>query len=249
MTHGERQTRTGGDPGTLTAVSAIIPALNEAPSIEGVVGSLKGQEILTEVVVVDNGSEDGTGEIAREAGARVVREERRGYGYACLAGVLAAEEAGVVVMLDGDAADDPRDLPKVLAPILDGEADLVIGSRALGTRAAGSMTFQQVFGNYLVAALVRTLYGKRVTDLGPFRAIRREKLLALDMSEMGYGWPVEMIVKAARAGYRYREVPVSYHRRVGTSKVGGTLKGSLKAGHAFVRTALRYRRWRPERSA
>ena len=228
-------------------VAAIIPALNEAASIERVVAGLRSQEPLSsggEIIVVDNGSDDGTGEIARRAGARVVREEQRGYGYACYAGIVAAD-AEVVVMLDGDAADDPQDLPRIVGPVLKGQADLVIGSRALGKRASGSMTAQQIFGNHLVAVLVLLLYGRRVTDLGPFRAIRREKLLALEMSEMGYGWPVEMIVKSARAGYRHMEVPVSYHRRIGTSKVGGTIKGSLKAGYAFIRTALRYRRWLP----
>lgn len=225
-----------------------MPALNEAPSIERVVEGLKGQEILSGgVFVVDNGSEDGTGEIAARAGAEVVRGEgRRGYGYACRAGVLAAENAEIIVLLDGDAADDPNDLPRVLAPVLSGEADLVMGSRELGSRAAGSMTPQQIFGNRLAAALMRLLYGMRVTDLGPFRAIRRRELLALGMREMGYGWSVEMMVKSARAGYRYREVPVSYHRRVGTSKVGGTVKGSAKAGWAIISTTLRYARWRPE---
>ena len=201
---------TSGDVST-PRVSAIVPALDEAPSIERVVEGLKAQPLLAsgEVIVVDNGSTDDTGELARRAGARVVREERRGYGQACLAGVLAAEDAEVVVLLDGDAADDPDDLPRVLAPLLEGEADLVVGSRVLGTRDRGSMTWQQVFGNKLASFMMRAIYGVRVTDVGPFRTIRREDLLALDMQEMTYGWPSEMIVKAARAGYRYQEVPVS----------------------------------------
>jgi glycosyltransferase involved in cell wall biosynthesis len=178
-----------------------------------------------------------------------VREERRGYGYACLAGVLAARDAEVVVLLDGDAADDPNDLPRVLEPLLKGEADLVVGSRTLGSRDRGSMTPQQIFGNKLAAALMRTLYGVRVSDVGPFRAIRREDLLALEMREMTYGWPSEMIVKAARAGYRYREVPVRYHRRVGVSKVGDTLVGSLKVGWRIISTILRYSRWKPRKTA
>ena len=236
------------DPRSLQRIVAIIPALDEAPSIAGVVETLRGQEsiALRRIIVVDNGSSDGTGEIARRAGASVVREERRGYGYACLAGVLAAEEADVLVLLDGDAADDPDDLPRVLEPLLSGAADLVVGSRTLGSRERGSMTPQQVFGNRLAAFLIRLFYGVRVSDLGSFRAIRRDDLLALKMQEMIYGWPVEMIVKSIRAGYRYREVPVRHRRRSGgVSKVGGTIRGSLKAGQNIISTVLRYSRWQP----
>jgi glycosyltransferase involved in cell wall biosynthesis len=176
----------------------------------------------------------------------VVREERRGYGYACLAGVLTAEEADVIVLLDGDAADDPEDLSRILEPLLAGEADLVVGSRMLGSRAPGSMTPQQVFGNRLAAFLIRLLYGVKVSDLGSFRTIRRGDLLALDMREMTYGWPVEMMVKAIRAGYRYREVPVRHRRRFGgVSKVGITLRESLEVGWYIISTVLRYFRWRP----
>jgi glycosyltransferase involved in cell wall biosynthesis len=231
-------------------IAAVIPALDEAPSISRVVEGLREQELLGsgDIIVVDNGSTDGTGVIARGAGARIVREERRGYGYACLAGVLAAEAAEVIVLLDGDAADDPEDLPRVLEPLLKGEADLVVGSRTLGSRARGSMTWQQVFGNHLAAFLMRALYGVRVSDVGPFRAIRREDLLTLEMREMTYGWPSEMIVKSARAGYRYREVPVRYHQRLGVSKVGDTLVGSLKVGWRIISTILRYSRWTPRKS-
>ncbi len=229
-------------------VVAVVPALDEARSIAGVVRALREQRAvaLHRVIVVDNGSTDGTGETARRAGAHVVREERRGYGYACLAGVLAAGEAGVIVLLDGDAADDPDDLSRILEPLLSGDADLVVGSRTLGAREPGSMTPQQVLGNRLAAFLMNKIYGVNVSDLGSFRAIRRDDLLALEMGEMTYGWPVEMIVKAARAGYRYHEAPVRHRRRSGgTSKVGGTLKGSLMAGWYILSTVLRYARWTP----
>ena len=242
----------GGGPASArpsARIIIVIPALDEAPSIEGVVRGLREQDLVSQerIIVVDNGSTDGTGEIARKAGASVVTEERRGYGYACRAGVLAAREADVIVLLDGDAADDPTDLSRVLEPILRGEADLVVGSRVAeaGSRARGSMTIQQVFGNKLATLMMHAIYGVKVTDLGPFRAIRRDDLLALQMREMSYGWSVEMMVKSLRAGYRYREVPVRYHRRIGVSKVGGTLKGSIKAGWAIISTTLRYSRWNP----
>ena len=214
------------------------------------VEGLCGQEPLAsgEIIVVDNGSTDGTGEVARRAGARVVREVRRGYGYACLAGVLAAETP-IIVFLDGDAADDPDDLARVLEPLRAGEADSSWGRGLLGSRARGSMTWQQIFGNRLAAFLMRALCGVGVSDVGPFRAIRREDLLALGMREMTYGWPSEMIVKSVRAGYRYREVPVRYHRRIGVSKVGDTLAGSLRVGWRIISTILRYSRWKPRESA
>jgi glycosyltransferase involved in cell wall biosynthesis len=232
----------------LPRIVAIIPALDEAPSIAGVVETLRAQRTVSlhRIIVVDNGSSDGTGEIARRAGASVVREERRGYGYACLAGVLVAKEADVIVLLDGDAADNPDDLSNILEPLLAGEADLVVGSRTLGSREPGSMTPQQVLGNRLATFLMRNIYGVKVSDLGSFRAIGREDLLALEMQEMTYGWPVEMMVKAARAGYRYHEVPVEHRRRSGgVSKVGGTLRGSLMAGWYILSTVFRYSRWTP----
>jgi glycosyltransferase involved in cell wall biosynthesis len=246
MTISDSPTGEGLGPGRRRwpRIAAVIPALDEAQSIARVVEGLRAQALLAsgEIIVVDNGSTDGTGEIARRVGARVVREERRGYGYACLAGVLAADD-------DGDAADDPEDLPRVLEPLLAGEADLVVGSRALGSRAKGSMTWQQVFGNHLAAFLMHALYGVRVSDVGPFRTIRRDHLLALEMREMTYGWPSEMIVKSARAGYHYCEVPVSYHRRLGASKVGGTVVGSLEVGWRIISTILRYSRWTPSKMA
>lgn len=230
-------------PGALR-IAAVIPALDEAPSIGQVVRGLRAQTgtALHQIVVVDNGSRDATAAVAREAGATVVGEPRRGYGYACLAGVLAAD-ADVIVLLDGDAADDPADLPRLVGPILDETADLVVGSRAIGTLERGSMTPHQVFGNWLAATIMCRLYGVAVTDLGPFRAIRRADLLGLEMQEMTYGWSVEMMVKAARAGLRYHEVPVSYRRRIGASKVSGTVRGSVRAGWCILSTTFRYWRW------
>ena len=231
-------------------IVAVIPALDEAGSIGRVVETLRRQAAveLHRIIVVDNGSSDETGEIASRAGASVVREERRGYGRACYAGVLVAEEADVIVLLDGDAADNPDDLSRVLDPLLSGEADLVIGSRTLGVREPGSMTVQQVLGNRLAAFLMRYIYGVKVTDLGSFRAIRRADLIALEMREMTYGWPVEMMVKAARADYRYREVPVRHRRRSGgVSKVGGTIKGSFMAGWYILSTVFRYALWTPRK--
>ena len=226
-------------------VAAVIPALNEAPSIGRVVAQLRAAGALDRIIVVDNGSTDGTGDLARAAGATVVREERRGYGYACRAGVLAADDVDLLVLLDGDAADDPGDLPAILAPLLRGEAELVAGSRTRGSSELGAMSPQQIFGNRLAAWLMRRLYGVGVSDLGPFRAIRRGDLLALGLREMTYGWSAEMMVKAARAGYRYREVPARYHRRLGVSKVSDTVGGSHRAGWCILATTWRYARWRP----
>jgi glycosyltransferase involved in cell wall biosynthesis len=229
-------------------IVVVVPALNEAESIGSVVNGLTRQDAvrLHRIVVVDNGSTDGTGDIARAAGALVEREERRGYGAACLAGVKAATDADIIVLMDGDAADDPDDLARIVEPLVWNEADLVVGSRILGFAESGAMTPQQQAGNRLTCWLIGKIYGWKVTDLGPFRAIRRRNLLHLDMHEMTYGWSTEMMVKAARAGYRYREVPVRYHRRIGQSKVGGTVRGSLLAGRSILLTTLRYARWKPD---
>lgn len=225
-------------------VGVIIPALNEAGNIGRLVGEVRAlhiPEVDLQVIVVDNGSTDGTAEQAQLAGAQVVHEPRRGYGYACDAGVAASEDAQVLVFLDGDYSSLPAEMPVVMAPVLSGQADLCLGSRELGEIQSGAMLPHQRFGNRLASGLMRALYGLSVTDLGPYRAIRREVLLSLDMREMTYGWPTEMTVKAARRGYRIVEVPVSWHRRQeGRSKVSGSLRGTLLAAWYILGVTLRY---------
>lgn len=228
-------------------VGVVIPAYNEAESLPRVLAAIPSS-LVSEVVVVDNASTDDTAAVAQAGGARVVREERRGYGYACAAGASALGPVDVVVQLDADYSDDPAELPLLLAPLEAGQADLVIGSRELGTCEPGALAPHQRFGNWLTAQIMRQLYGVRVTDLGPFRAIRRPVLDRLALAERTYGWSVEMMVKAARGGFRIVEVPVSYRRRyAGQSKVSGTFKGSLKAGVVIIGTSVRYRRWSPQR--
>jgi len=223
-------------------VAVIIPALNEERAIGQVLAEIP-RDAVSEVIVVDNGSSDHTAEVAREAGARVVREERRGYGSACLRGMAELQAPGVVVFLDGDHSDHPEELPQLVAPIAEDRADLVIGSRALGRRERGSLTSQQVWGNRLACFLLRVLYRHRFTDLGPFRAIRYESLMALGMCDPDYGWTVEMQIKALKRGLRVVEVPVSYRARVGTSKISGTLRGTVLAGYKILTTIFRYA-WR-----
>jgi glycosyltransferase involved in cell wall biosynthesis len=223
--------------------TVIIPALNEAGCIGDLVAAVLAQPVAG-VIVVDNGSTDDTAAAAKRAGAGVVREARRGYGYACLAGTLAARDAQALVFLDGDYSFEPAELPRLLAPLEAGRAELVLGSRALGRVERGSMPPQQRFGNWLAARLLRPLYGLALTDLGPYRAVQRELVMALDMREMTYGWPTEMIVKAARRSAPIVEVPVSYRsRRAGRSKVSGTLRGTLLAGYAILGVTFRYSSW------
>jgi glycosyltransferase involved in cell wall biosynthesis len=223
-------------------IVAIIPALDEEAAIHGVVQAMP-RELVQEVIVVDNGSRDATARVAMAAGATVILEPQRGYGAACLAGALAAQQADVLVFLDGDGSDDPADMPRVLQPILAGQADVVLGSRTAGRSDQSGLTPQQRAGNFVVTRLVRLLYGITLTDIGPFRAITWPAFQALGMEHKTYGWPVEMVVKAAKQGCRIAEVPVSCHKRIGRSKVAGTVKGSLLAGYHLLRTTLRYA-WR-----
>jgi len=223
-------------------IDVVIPALNEEASIGRVLGDLPS--IVRRTVVVDNASTDATASVAAASGARVVDEPRRGYGSACLAGI-AALQAGdppdILVFLDADYSDHPDELPALVAPILDDRADLVIGSRVLGQREPGALLPQAAFGNWLASRLIRLFYGLKITDLGPFRAIRWTTLQQLAMVDRDFGWTAEMQVKAARAGCRYVEVPVSYRKRIGVSKITGTIGGSIRAGWKILYTISRYR--------
>lgn len=222
--------------------AVIIPARNEAGSIAGVVAGALAQSVDW-VVVADNGSTDRTAEAARQAGALLVSEPRPGYGYACAAGTKTAVELGAdfLVYIDGDFSSLPSEMPRLLGPLNEDAADLVLGSRTLGYIADGAMLPHQRFGNLLSSRLMSMLYGVKVTDLGPFRAIRSELLATLDMQEMTFGWPTEMMVKAAKQGARIVEVPASWHpRQAGQSKVSGTLRGSILAAYYILGVTLRY---------
>lgn len=220
-------------------VSIIIPALNEAESIGHVVAKMPWDQIA-ECIVVDNGSTDDTAEIAHSSGARVITS-RRGYGAACLAGSLAANPASdILVYMDGDGSDVIADLPRLVGPIVAGESDFVIGSRINGNREAGSMLPSQVFAGRLVGTLLRVFQGVHYTDMGPFRAIRRSALEAMGMSELTYGWNLEMQIKAAQQGLRIREITVDYRRRIGgVSKVSGDWKASVKAAARILEVLWR----------
>jgi len=220
-----------GRPGAGPVVDAVIPALNEEMAL-GLVLAAIPRPPIRRVVVADNGSSDRTVEVALAHGARVVREPRRGYGSACLRGLAAlrADPPGIVLFLDADASDDPAEAPRLIEPIAAGRADLVVGSRVLGGADPGSLTPAQRFGNRLATRLLRLLHGASYTDLGPFRAIRWSSLESLGMRDPDFGWTVEMQIKAARRGLRHVEVPVSYRRRVGRSKISGTVGGTIRAG-------------------
>lgn len=220
-------------------VSVIIPTHNEAGAIERVLADLP-TDLLTEVIVVDSNSNDGTPEIAARKGARVIQEPRRGYGRACLTGLDAANAPDVVVFLDGDYSDRPSELPILLEPIIEGRADITLGSRLQKKVSVGALPWHQVFGNRLAASLIRLLYGLNITDLGPFRAGRADVLRTLALEETTYGWAVEMILKGTLAGFRVVEVPVSYYPRIGKSKISGTLKGTAGAGWFILSLIVRY---------
>ncbi|XWW47780.1 glycosyltransferase family 2 protein [Fibrella sp. USSR17] len=224
-------------------VLVIIPAFNEENSVGNVIREIP-MHVVSEVIVVNNNSNDQTAVQAAAAGATVLDEPIQGYGRACLRGIAYAhnrqQKPDIIVFLDADYSDYPAELTDVIAPILANSADLVIGSRALGERQQGSMTPQQVFGNWLATRLIHWLYGVRFTDLGPFRAIRYTSLIALDMQDTTYGWTVEMQVKAAKRGLRSVEVPVRYRRRIGHSKISGTLRGTVLAGYKILTTIARY---------
>jgi len=228
-------------------ISIIIPALNEAESIGHVVAEMPWP-LIAECIVVDNGSTDATASIATQAGARVITSPR-GYGAACLAGSQAAlPTSTILVYMDGDGSDIIADLPRLTAPIQNGEADFVIGSRNRGTRQPGSMLFSQIFAGHLVGILLRLLGKGRYTDMGPLRAIRRTSLEQLQMSELTYGWNLEMQIKAAQHRLRIVEIPVDYRKRIGgTSKVSGDLKASIKAGFRILEVLFRVGFSRPTR--
>ena len=225
-------------------IDVIIPAYNEELSIANVLNDIpKG--LVREVIVCNNASTDNTAEVARNQGATVIDQPLKGYGNACLAGIAhirSKEESNypdIVVFLDGDYSDHPEQMPELIAPILNDNKDLVIGSRALGELESGAMMPQQIFGNWLATTLIRLFYGYEFTDLGPFRAIRFPKLLEIDMQDRDFGWTVEMQVKAAKLKLQCTEIPVKYRKRIGVSKVSGTVRGTLLAGHKILWTIFK----------
>jgi len=224
-------------------IKVVIPAYNEELSIAHVIADIP-RDWVSEIIVVNNGSKDTTAAVAAKAGATVLHQPKSGYGNACLTGIEYLKDPSkspdILVFMDGDYSDYPQQLPEVAGPIVNGKADFVIGSRALGDREGGSMTFPQVFGNWLATSMLKWFYRTSYTDLGPFRAIGFQQLLALDIKDKTYGWTVEMQVKAAKQKLRITEVPVNYKKRIGVSKVSGTVKGTVMAGYKIIFTIFKY---------
>lgn len=216
------------------AITVIIPAMNEEASIGKVIGEIPAW--VDDIVVVDNGSNDRTAEVARAHGARTLHEPERGYGIACLTGIASLEDTDIVVFLDGDYSDFPEEMALLVEPIIKNQADMVIGSRSLGETEKGALSPQQIFGNWLACRLMRLFWGVHYSDLGPFRAIRYSTLQSLTMRDRNYGWTVEMQIKAAQRGVHYREAPVRYRKRIGKSKVSGTIRGVIGAGTKILTT-------------
>lgn len=223
-------------------IKVIIPAFNEEQSIGKVISDIP--DIVSEIIVIDNNSTDTTSDVARNAGATVLFEKRKGYGYACLKGMEYISESNekpdIIVFLDGDYSDYPEELTKIVAPIIEEDIDFVLGARVKELRESGSMTFPQIFGNGLATSLMRLFFNSTFTDLGPFRAIKYDKLLALEMEDKTYGWTVEMQLKALKKNYSYREIPVPYRNRIGVSKVSGTVKGAIFAGVKILGWIFKY---------
>jgi glycosyltransferase involved in cell wall biosynthesis len=224
-------------------VKVIIPAYNEEDGVGKVIAEIP-VHLVNEIIVVNNASTDNTEQVARHAGATVLREPIPGYGMACLKGIeyliQSDRKPDIVVFLDADHSDYPEEIELLIKPILDQQADFVIGSRALGNKEKGSMTPQQIFGNWLATRLLKLLFNVKFTDLGPFRAITYTKLMELDMQDKTYGWTVEMQLKAAKNGLRCVEVPVRYRKRIGFSKISGTVKGTVMAGYKILHTIFKY---------
>ena len=224
-------------------IRVIIPAFNEQNAVGLVIDEIP-KDWVDEIIVVDNGSTDDTYDQAKSRGATALKEPNRGYGNACLKGMShiasSSTSPDIVVFLDGDHSDYPEQLIDLVKPIIDDEADMVIGSRALGQKEKGSMTPQQIFGNWLATTLIKLFYRKKYTDLGPFRAIRYESLIQINMLDRTYGWTVEMQLKAAKLNLRTKDIPVDYRQRIGVSKVSGTVKGTLGAGYKIIYTIFKY---------